>query len=311
MKEGWAPVPLNLRRHYFRCRISLCGRFQIYTDRQLLPDDADREGKCGICQLRLRQSRARGDAGEEPRAGRLMHELRQAIPGPVLAMATPGCTHCYGLGMVPDGRTRGRRIICACVDRAVFRVCHKRLLDNEISPNLRDREYSADLYLTARRTLKPMDWKVFVLHFLLGGDWRICCGRTGMDRGTFFHAVYRIEETLGQTFRELRPYSLFPIDEYYGWRANGVPAKGANCGYPGISEVQIPPDPDAASRGQPGGRGGSGPGVGESPERPPRSRAGGTGSANGRSRRARRSRSQALAEEAQKGVGEANAHHRP
>ncbi|MCC6342243.1 MAG: hypothetical protein IT166_08595 [Bryobacterales bacterium] len=37
-----------------------------------------------------------------------------------------------------------------------------------------------------------------------------------MDRGNFFHAVYRIEQTLGRTFRELRPYALFPLDEYFG-----------------------------------------------------------------------------------------------
>jgi hypothetical protein len=36
-----------------------------------------------------------------------------------------------------------------------------------------------------------------------------------MDRGNFFHAVYRIEQRLGRMFRELEPYSLFPLDEYF------------------------------------------------------------------------------------------------
>ena len=36
-----------------------------------------------------------------------------------------------------------------------------------------------------------------------------------IDRGTFFHAVYRIEQKLGRVFRELQPYSLFPLDEYF------------------------------------------------------------------------------------------------
>ncbi len=36
-----------------------------------------------------------------------------------------------------------------------------------------------------------------------------------MDRGNFFHAVYRIEQKLGRVFRELEPYSLFPVNEYF------------------------------------------------------------------------------------------------
>lgn len=36
-----------------------------------------------------------------------------------------------------------------------------------------------------------------------------------MDRGSFFHDVYRIEQKLGKTFRELEPYALFPLDEYF------------------------------------------------------------------------------------------------
>ncbi|HEY3456825.1 MAG TPA: hypothetical protein VGK64_19760 [Bryobacteraceae bacterium] len=36
-----------------------------------------------------------------------------------------------------------------------------------------------------------------------------------LDRGTFFHEAYRIEQKLGRTFRELQPYALFPLDEYF------------------------------------------------------------------------------------------------
>ncbi len=31
-----------------------------------------------------------------------------------------------------------------------------------------------------------------------------------MDRGNFFHAVYRIEQKLGRVFRELEPYPAIP-----------------------------------------------------------------------------------------------------
>jgi len=36
-----------------------------------------------------------------------------------------------------------------------------------------------------------------------------------LDRGAFFHEAYRIEQKLGRTFRELQPYALFPLDEYF------------------------------------------------------------------------------------------------
>ena len=37
-----------------------------------------------------------------------------------------------------------------------------------------------------------------------------------MERGDFFHEVYRIQRKLGRIYRELTPYSLFPLDEYFG-----------------------------------------------------------------------------------------------
>ena len=59
---------------------------------------------------------------------------------------------------------------------------------------------------------------MFRYHYLLGADWRLCCRQLAMDKGLFFHAVYRIEQKLGRIFRELEPYPLYPLDEYF----NGV-----------------------------------------------------------------------------------------
>jgi hypothetical protein len=36
-----------------------------------------------------------------------------------------------------------------------------------------------------------------------------------MDRGTFFHMIYRIQRKLGRAFRETEPYPLFPMSEYF------------------------------------------------------------------------------------------------
>ena len=37
-----------------------------------------------------------------------------------------------------------------------------------------------------------------------------------IDRGTFSHAIYRIQQKLGRVFRELEPFALFPLDAYFG-----------------------------------------------------------------------------------------------
>jgi hypothetical protein len=73
----------------------------------------------------------------------------------------------------------------------------------------------ADFCLVSKRTLDEHQYKIFTSHFLLGADWKLCCRKLGMDRGAFFHEVYRIEQKLGRTFRELEPFALFPLDEYF------------------------------------------------------------------------------------------------
>jgi hypothetical protein len=53
----------------------------------------------------------------------------------------------------------------------------------------------------------------------------MCCRRLGMEKGHFFHSLYRIEAKLGRYYRELEPYPLFPLEDYFhgGWK--GVPAQ--------------------------------------------------------------------------------------
>jgi hypothetical protein len=80
---------------------------------------------------------------------------------------------------------------------------------------LKNEEYIADFCLVSRRTLTEDQHRLFRYHFLLGADWNLCCRKLNMDRGNFFHEVYRIEEKLGRTFRELEPHALFPLDEYF------------------------------------------------------------------------------------------------
>ena len=53
-----------------------------------------------------------------------------------------------------------------------------------------------------------------------------------MDRGNFFHAVYRIEQKLGRIFRELEPYPLFPVDDYF----HGPARNASSC----LTEPVVP-----------------------------------------------------------------------
>jgi hypothetical protein len=36
-----------------------------------------------------------------------------------------------------------------------------------------------------------------------------------MEKGIFFHALYRLQQKLGRLYAELEPYSLYPVDEYF------------------------------------------------------------------------------------------------
>ena len=80
----------------------------------------------------------------------------------------------------------------------------------------KEEEYIADFCLVSKRSLDAAEHQLFKLHFLMGADWRLCCGKLNLDKGNFFHTVYRIEQRLGRIFRELEPYALFPLDEYFG-----------------------------------------------------------------------------------------------
>lgn len=99
---------------------------------------------------------------------------------------------------------------------------------------MKDEEYMADFCLVSRRALEEPEYQLFKYHFLLGADWKLCCRRLNMDRGSFFHQLYRIEQKLGRVYRELRPHALFPLDEYFG----GTVKKALSVSY--MNVVQMP-----------------------------------------------------------------------
>jgi hypothetical protein len=160
-----------------------------------------------------------------------------------IALANHACTQCHGLGL-RLGR-KGKMNPCNCVLRAIFRACYARFRhcatkekymsrislefipgrERNFSWGRKDEEYMADFVLVSRRTLSEFDYNIFRYHFLLGADWKLCCRRMQIDRGTFFHAVYRVQQELGRVFRELEPYGLFPLDEYFHGSVRAAPVK--------------------------------------------------------------------------------------
>lgn len=152
-----------------------------------------------------------------------------------IALAKLKCVHCQGDGLRRTTR-KGPPQPCHCVLRGIFRACFARFrhcvgkekfmskvtIENTDGPvsmriwSRKDEDYIADFYLVSKRSLDPKEFQIFKFHFLLGADWKMCCRRLNMDRGLFFHAVYRIQQKLGRVYRELQPYALFPLDEYFG-----------------------------------------------------------------------------------------------
>lgn len=150
-----------------------------------------------------------------------------------IALASNACAHCRGLGLAAD--RWGQPTPCNCVLRKIFDACYAQYLhcldkpkymsrasleflpgrDHNFVWARKEEEYCADFYLVSKRVLDPAGWRVFEAHFLKGGDWRACVPRVGMCRGNYFHAVYRVKARLGKVFAELRPYGLWPLDEYF------------------------------------------------------------------------------------------------
>lgn len=163
-----------------------------------------------------------------------------------LALASHSCALCQGLGLrqsAPGVTSLGsslQRVApapqpCNCVLRHIFRACYARFRecatkerfisqvslesvlgrDTKRSWSRKDEEYIADFYLVSKRSLSQSEYRIFKYHYLLGADWKLCCRKLNLDRGNFFHAIYKIEQRLGRVFRELKPYALFPVKDYF------------------------------------------------------------------------------------------------
>jgi hypothetical protein len=149
-----------------------------------------------------------------------------------LALAQHDCSFCFGLGMRAGKNYKWTP--CNCVLRSIFRACLHRFHDcigngGGVSQcayvaqerrshvwSMKGQEYVADFSLVARRVLNDNEYRLFKFHCLYGAPWHVCAPLLHFNRGEFFHEVYRIQQKLGRRFRELQPYALYPLDEYFG-----------------------------------------------------------------------------------------------
>lgn len=99
-------------------------------------------------------------------------------------------------------------------------------------------EFIADFCLISQRALDDFEYKLLRYHYVLGGDWKLCCQHFKMDRGTYFHSIYRIENRLGRVFAEVRPYPLYPVSEYFAGtvRKEGRKGPATELSYPGCEK---------------------------------------------------------------------------
>lgn len=174
-----------------------------------------------------------------------------------IGLAKICCSFCHGYGL--RFARKGKQAPCECVFRSIFRICYNRFREcAEKAPHTstvtlefcqgkegyrtysrKREEYMADFCLVSQRLLDPAENRIFRIHFLLGADWKLCCRQLGMDRGTFFHMVYRIEKRLGRAFAELEPYALFPLEEYFGGMI-GKPCKPETRVLPYVRQNSAP-----------------------------------------------------------------------
>lgn len=152
-----------------------------------------------------------------------------------LAASDNACRTCFGRGYM---LCKTGKAPCRCVLKSIFRSMLGRYRSYvfETGRSIRDRavlcrwshtgpvwcrprtEFIADFRTLARRTLPEAQLRIFVLHYIDLHPWRECCHTLGLERGEFFHELYRIEAAIGYAAATLEPYGLYPVDTYLSAR---------------------------------------------------------------------------------------------
>ncbi len=157
--------------------------------------------------------------------------------GEVLSLARGNCPFCFGLGF-----NRGYKIWhttgapCICVLRRIFKQCYQKyrelrntsLTNSHLSLEyltnaarfnpFKDRDFVVDFETLGGKGLCLEEREIFILHYIRGYPYYTICAKKGYSKYRYFQYIIRIEAILAQVFRSIRPYPLFPIDEYFSGR---------------------------------------------------------------------------------------------
>ena len=147
-----------------------------------------------------------------------------------IGLAKSSCSCCKGLGLRPVWKSETP---CGCVLRAIFRACYNRFREcaeksvtsvsldvypggfSHRSYSRKKEEYAADFCLIAGRTLKKEEYDLFRFFYLLRADHKSCQRRMAVDANRFHRSLRSIQEKLGRAFVDLKPYGIYPLEEYF------------------------------------------------------------------------------------------------
>ena len=144
-------------------------------------------------------------------------------------LARPTCAYCLGTGSCKE--RGGKDVVCDCKLRQSFRECFDCFKASAVLSGVRrdhttwvrkSEEFRADFVLTAKRTLDASEWRIFAAYYLLGADARLCARQFKMNLDTFKHTRYPIEAKLGRAFREMEPFPLYPVKQYFNPTVRGA-----------------------------------------------------------------------------------------
>lgn len=139
----------------------------------------------------------------------------------VVRLAAKSCSRCWGVGVRESGA------VCNCCYRNIFREVYMRYIlirtgsstrivwHHSTTPSRPQEDFMADVEITAKRLLPAQLYCLFQCHYIEQQGWREACVTLGMERGAFFHQAYRTEQMLGRIWLSLKPYALWPLDEYF------------------------------------------------------------------------------------------------
>jgi len=186
----------------------------------------------------------------------------------VLSLAQLSCTICIGEGTIKE--KEGKILPCSCVLRGVFRACYARFRvaverekyvskvsfdhfggkDRRLMWSRKEEEYMADFHLVSRRTLTPWDYRIFTFHFLLGADWKLCCGGCGSTAASSFTRFTACRRRWAGCFSSSSPTASTrrASTSLHAWGASRVPrwrrqeaAVPGRRGSPGSRAWDLPP----------------------------------------------------------------------